>query len=49
MIHFIQNHNWDIQKDKMLGKREINVINSINILKTILKYLFIYLFGCAGS
>ena len=25
----------------MLGQREINVVNSINILKTILKYVFI--------
>ena len=47
MIQFIQNHNWDIHRDKMLGKREINVVNSINILKTILKYLFIYFISLA--
>ena len=47
MIQFIQNHNWNIHRDKMLGQREINVVNSINILKTILKYVFIYFISLA--
>ena len=47
MIQFIQNHNWDIHIEKMLGQREINVVNSINILKTILKCVFIYFISLA--
>ena len=31
----------------MLGQREINVVNSINILKTILKCVFIYFISLA--